>query len=72
MTNILPHTHISTLSSSLFWLYQVAHATTTLSAELLTLALGRYMKTEPRRQKHPGSLWAGKRSIDPSINLYLL
>lgn len=38
------------------------HKTESTKTELLTLALGRYMKTEPRRQKHPGS------TINWSIN----
>jgi len=42
-------------------------------AELLTLALGSNEKAGPRRQQqHPGSDGTGKRSIDPSINYYLL
>lgn len=41
-------------------------------AELLTWALGSDGKTQPRRWRHPGSVWMGKQSIDRSINLYCI
>lgn len=48
-------------------IYFTTHTHAHCRAELLNLALGSDGKAGPRRQRHPGSVWTGKRSIDQSI-----